>query len=184
MLGRKTKRHPGGTTVTTTTTTTHHPGDAPVGRRGRSAGTTTAKPSLMQRLRGGNAAPRSAATTTQPARKSRFGGGTRKTHAAPATTTAAPRRKTSLGDKVSGAMMKLKGSAEGRPGEKAAARQATTGRPRLEGVPTLCVERQRAYCNIRKLALIEQGAVDAYDWKSHGVSPRLGLLVQYSTIPL
>lgn len=126
VLGRKSRRHPGGTTVTTTTTTTHVPADEPVGRRGRAAGNTT-KPSLMQRLRGGNATQSAATTTARPARKSRFGGGTRTTRAAPATTTAAPRRKTSLGDKVSGAMMKLKGSAEGRPGEKAAGTRRMRG---------------------------------------------------------
>ncbi|KIW52454.1 hypothetical protein PV05_08089 [Exophiala xenobiotica] len=110
----RTRRHPGGTTVTTTTTTTHHPNN---GAAGTGPTTRARKPSLMQRLRG-KTAPRSTATTARPARKSRFGG-TRTTRAtAPATTH--HRRKTSIGDKVSGAMLKLKGSVTRRPGEKAA----------------------------------------------------------------
>ncbi|EXJ77469.1 hypothetical protein A1O3_09695 [Capronia epimyces CBS 606.96] len=113
VLGRKTRHHPGGTTVTTTTTTTHHPGSAGTPARGRAVGT---KPTLMQRLRG-RTAPRAPATTARPARRSRFGGGTRTTRAAPTTT---PRRKTSMSDKVSGAMLKLRGTLTRRPGQKAA----------------------------------------------------------------
>ncbi|KAL2430533.1 hypothetical protein ABEF95_010028 [Exophiala dermatitidis] len=112
VLGRKTRNHGGGTTVTTTTTTTHHPG--PVGtaaapRVGRT------KPTLMQRLRG-RATPRATTTTARPARRSRFGGTRTKRTAV----TATPRRKTSVSDKVSGAMLKLRGTLTRRPGQKAA----------------------------------------------------------------
>jgi hypothetical protein len=99
------RHHAGGTTVTTTTTTVEHP----TGRRTRAAGT---KPTLKQRLFGTKT--RTAAT---PVRTSRRRVGARRT---PATTTAAPRRKTSMSDKVSGAMLKLKGTLTHRPGQKAA----------------------------------------------------------------
>ncbi|OAL32834.1 hypothetical protein AYO20_07791 [Fonsecaea nubica] len=102
VLGRKTKRHAGGTTVTTTTTTTHHPPDAAI----------RTKPTLKQRLMGGT---RTRPTTAAPTRRRRVG--VRRT---PATTRTTPRRKTSIGDKVSGAMLKLKGSLTRRPGQKAA----------------------------------------------------------------
>ncbi|KAF4430946.1 hypothetical protein F53441_13931 [Fusarium austroafricanum] len=62
-------------------------------------------------------------TTTKPRRRGMFGGGGagRRTHA---TTTAAPvhhhQRRPSMKDKVSGALLKLKGSLTRRPGVKAA----------------------------------------------------------------
>ncbi|KAL3424617.1 hypothetical protein PVAG01_03898 [Phlyctema vagabunda] len=90
--------------------------------------TTTARPSLMTRLRGRHANRRTVKTTTvhQPrttaatttTRRSGWGG--RRANR----TTAAPvhhqRRKVSIGDKISGAMLKLKGSLTHRPGVKAA----------------------------------------------------------------
>ncbi|EXJ82023.1 hypothetical protein A1O1_08091 [Capronia coronata CBS 617.96] len=112
VLGRKTRHHPGGTTVTTTTTTTHHPGSTGATARGRAVGI---KQTLMQRLRG-RTTPRATATTPQPARRSRFGG--TRTNRAPVTAT--PRRKTSISDKVSGAMLKLRGTLTSRSGQKAA----------------------------------------------------------------
>jgi hypothetical protein len=57
---------------------------------------------------------------TKPARGSRFGRKSRPVVATTTATTAAPRRKTSVGDKVSGAMLKLKGGMTGKPGVKAA----------------------------------------------------------------
>ncbi|KAK5053702.1 hypothetical protein LTR84_001663 [Exophiala bonariae] len=104
VLGLRSRKHPGGTTVTTTTTTTRHPP-----KHG-----AVAKPTLMQRLRGPRRARAHPATTTR-ARPVRTRRAPRATH-----TTAAPRRKTSIGDKVSGAMMKLRGSLTRRPGVKAA----------------------------------------------------------------
>lgn len=56
-------------------------------------------------------------TTARPVKRSRFGGG--RTRRAPVGT-AAPRRRTSIGDKLSGAMLKLRGSLTGKPGVKAA----------------------------------------------------------------
>jgi len=108
-FGRRT-RAGGGATVTTTTTTVEHPADEVNGRHTRAAGT---KPTLKQRLFG----PRKTrATTATPARRRRAA-----TRRAPVgTTSTAPRRKTSVGDKVSGAMLKLKGSLTRRPGQKAA----------------------------------------------------------------
>ncbi|KIW13233.1 hypothetical protein PV08_08420 [Exophiala spinifera] len=104
-LGKtRSRRHPGGTTVTTTTTTTHHPA-------GTGAGGVARKPTLMQRLRG-RTTPRSTAATGRAPRRTR-----RARAAAPATH---HKRKTSIGDKVSGAMLKLKGTVTHRPGEKAA----------------------------------------------------------------
>lgn len=86
--------------------------------------TTTSKPTLMTRLRGRRANKRTVKTTTvtEPghghtttARRSRWGG--RRSNR----TTVAPvhhKRHVSLGDKISGAMMKLKGSLMHRPGVK------------------------------------------------------------------
>lgn len=130
MAFGRTKRHPGGTTVTTTTTTTHHP--APKHGHGAGHGAVTAKPSFMQRLRARNttprnttAAPRSTRThrshglgthsTPTTAKRSRFG----RTKAAPVATHH-HQRKASIGDKMSGAMLKLRGSLTHRPGVKAA----------------------------------------------------------------
>jgi len=90
--------------------------------------TTTRRPGLLARLRG---APKTVTTThtttttTRRAPRSGFMSG-RKTRRANNynTTTGAPvvhhRRKVSMGDKVSGAMMKLRGSLTRRPGLKAA----------------------------------------------------------------
>ncbi|KIW31747.1 uncharacterized protein PV07_03345 [Cladophialophora immunda] len=108
VLGIKTKRHPGGTTVTTTTTTTHHPPEA----NGRGAPAVRTKPTLKQRLMGGR---RTRANTATPTRRRRVG-----LRRKPATATTTPRRKTSVSDKISGAMLKLKGTLTRRPGQKAA----------------------------------------------------------------
>lgn len=95
------------------------------GRRTRE--TRTTKPTLMTRLKGPNARHKTyktevtrhgghGHTTTAGTTTTRRRYGTRSTRAA------APvhhhRRKPSLGDKISGAMMKMKGSLTGRPGEK------------------------------------------------------------------
>ncbi|KAL1304821.1 hypothetical protein AAFC00_003748 [Neodothiora populina] len=103
------------------------------------ARTTTTKPSLMSRLRNpGNrktTTKRStnpitgSTTTTQTTKETTHphhtaSTTTRRSHATTGTTTATPvhhhRRKTSMGDKVSGAMMKVRGSLTRRPGLKAA----------------------------------------------------------------
>ncbi|KEF51165.1 uncharacterized protein A1O9_12779 [Exophiala aquamarina CBS 119918] len=105
VLGLRSRKHPGGTTVTTTTTTTRHP---------PKHNAHVAKPTLMQRLRGSRRT-HPVSTKARPVRRTRAPRATRATH-----TTAAPRRKTSIGDKVSGAMLKLKGSLTRRPGQKAA----------------------------------------------------------------
>ncbi|KAF2490938.1 hypothetical protein BU16DRAFT_530524 [Lophium mytilinum] len=93
----------------------------------RSTRTTTRKPSLMSRLRGRRSARTArttrhtpATTTTTTTTKT-----TRTTHgghggAGVGTTGVHHRRKVSMGDKVSGAMMKLRGSLTRRPGLKAA----------------------------------------------------------------
>lgn len=82
----------------------------------------------MARLKAKTAARRSTRThhttthtaTTAPKTSRR----SRRTHAPVTTTTAAPvhyhKRKASIGDKISGAMLKLKGSLTHRPGQKAA----------------------------------------------------------------
>lgn len=83
--------------------------------------TTRSKPSLLARLRGAPKTVTTTHTTTTTTRRS-----ARKTKRANNynTTTGAPvqhhRRKVSIGDKVSGAMMKLRGSLTRRPGLKAA----------------------------------------------------------------
>lgn len=110
-MGFKRTHHPDGTTVTTIV---HTPRRAKATRAGAGAGVGpsvgTAKPSMMTRLRA-----RAHNTTARgPTTATRTGGlGTR---------TTAPRqqRKPGVGDKISGAMMKLKGEVERRPGEKAA----------------------------------------------------------------
>jgi hypothetical protein len=94
-------------------------------RRRNQVVTRETKPTLMTRLRGRNANTRTVKTTTtvQPnhghtaghttARRSRWGRSTR---------TAQPvvhhKRHASIGDKISGAMLKLKGSLTHRPGVK------------------------------------------------------------------
>jgi len=90
--------------------------------------TTTRKPGLLSRLRGrGNTT--TTTTTTTTTRKTRRGNRAHAgVHAGPvgvSTTAGAPvhhhhRRRPSMGDKVSGAMMKLRGSLTRRPGLKAA----------------------------------------------------------------
>ncbi|KAJ5301646.1 hypothetical protein PENANT_c002G00170 [Penicillium antarcticum] len=100
-------------------------------RRRNPTVTRTTKPTLMTRLKGRNARSRTVKTTTTT-----HPNGTQATHGTHAThghhghgygattTRTAPahhhRRKASLGDKFSGAMMKLKGSLTHRPGVKAA----------------------------------------------------------------
>ena len=104
-MGVFTRSHqPHGQSVTTTTTTTTHPNGAHA---------TGRKPSLLQRLKGNSH------TTNTHSKSPRV----KKTKAARSNRTSrngVPRRKTSIGDKVSGMMMKIKGSATHRPGEKAA----------------------------------------------------------------
>ncbi|KIW67209.1 hypothetical protein PV04_06476 [Phialophora macrospora] len=115
-FGRSRARHQaGGATVTTTVTTVEHPGPT---TRSRAMGT---KPTLRQRLFGPKTrTPRT--TTATPTRRRHAG--TRRT---PATTTTTPRRKASMSDKVSGAMLKLKGSLTRRPGQKAAGTRRMRG---------------------------------------------------------
>jgi hypothetical protein len=84
---------------------------------------STAHPSLKTRLLGGGAThrtntrrtPNTTTTTTTTTKTTRH-------HGAHGATAAAPvhhhKRKPSMGDKVSGAMLKLKGSLTGRPGVK------------------------------------------------------------------
>jgi hypothetical protein len=81
---------------------------------------STARPSLKTRIMGPKRATRAhPVTTTTTTTKT-----TRTTHAGHGHATAAPvhhhKRKTTMGDKVSGALMKLRGSLTGRPGVKAA----------------------------------------------------------------
>ncbi|KAJ5219552.1 hypothetical protein N7468_008756, partial [Penicillium chermesinum] len=77
--------------------------------------TTTTKPSMMTRLRGHNTKHKTVKTTTKTAPKPRSkktNYGIHKTHH--------HKRKPTIGDKVSGAMLKMKGSLTHRPGVKAA----------------------------------------------------------------
>ncbi|KAK8168023.1 hypothetical protein IWX90DRAFT_483838 [Phyllosticta citrichinensis] len=88
---------------------------------------TTSKPGLMARLRGHkNITTTTTTTTTRKTRSHR--NPTRRTGH---TTTAAPvhhhKRRPSLKDKVSGAMLKLKGAVTRRPGEKAAGTRRMRG---------------------------------------------------------
>ncbi|EAW15341.1 uncharacterized protein ACLA_060080 [Aspergillus clavatus NRRL 1] len=96
-------------------------------RRPATTTTRTSKPSLMTRLKGPGARSRTVKTKTTTTRHGGAHTGTR--HGAAYTgsrhhATTAPahhhRRKVSLGDKVSGAMLKLKGSLTHRPAVKAA----------------------------------------------------------------
>lgn len=88
--------------------------------------TTTRKPSLLARLRGAPKTTTTTHTTTTTTRRSPrtgiLGGRKNKRTNNYNTTTGAPvqhhRRKVSMGDKVSGAMMKLRGSLTRRPGLK------------------------------------------------------------------
>ncbi|KAJ5885484.1 hypothetical protein N7495_009994 [Penicillium taxi] len=103
--------------------------------RSRPTTTRTSKPTLMTRLRGPYARKKTVKVTTEThPSHSRHGYGTTShpghTRRGYGTTTHAGRgygttahhhhRKASLGDKVSGAMLKLRGSLTGRPGVKAA----------------------------------------------------------------
>jgi hypothetical protein len=98
----------------------------------RSANTTTAKPSLLGRLKGNN---HTTTTTTKHTTNPITGSHTTKTtkvengaghHASHHTgtagtttgTTRVQKRKPTIGDKVSGAMMNLKGTVTGKPGVK------------------------------------------------------------------
>ncbi|KAK2625102.1 hypothetical protein QTJ16_005471 [Diplocarpon rosae] len=88
--------------------------------------TRTTKPTLMTRLRGRNAKTRTTKTTTtvesgtqRPVRTSRWGGN-RRTAAHATTSVVHHKRHVTMGEKISGAIMKLKGSLTGRPGVKAA----------------------------------------------------------------
>lgn len=75
------------------------------------------KPSLMSRLRPRRHPPRShhtATTTSTPVHRGRF---SRRVRAEPVHH---QHRKPSIGDKISGAMLKLKGTIERKPGKKAA----------------------------------------------------------------
>lgn len=87
---------------------------------------TTARPSLKTRLLGGGGAthrtntrrtPHTTTTTTTTTKTTRHNG---VGHGATAAPVHHHKRKASMGDKVSGAMLKLKGSLTGRPGVKAA----------------------------------------------------------------
>ncbi|EED21284.1 conserved hypothetical protein [Talaromyces stipitatus ATCC 10500] len=103
------------------------------GRRTRT--TRTTKPTLMTRLKGPNARHKTyktevtrhghGSTTTTGATRRRRG------YNHHTTTRTAPahhhRRRPSLGDKISGAMMRLKGSLTGRPAEKAAGTRRMRG---------------------------------------------------------
>ncbi|KAJ5726984.1 hypothetical protein N7493_006011 [Penicillium malachiteum] len=87
--------------------------------RGRTTRTTrTTKPTLMTRLRGPNARTQTVKTTTktEPVTSHR----TNRRHGGMTTGTHHHKRKVTFGDKVSGAMLKMKGSITRRPGVKAA----------------------------------------------------------------
>ncbi|KAG4436416.1 hypothetical protein IFR05_008109 [Cadophora sp. M221] len=94
-------------------------------RRNNATVTRTTKPTLMTRLRGRNAKTRTTKTTTtvepgRPVRASRWGGNRRTAAHHTTTPVVRQRRHATIGDKISGAMMKLKGSLTRRPGVKAA----------------------------------------------------------------
>ncbi|OGE55863.1 hypothetical protein PENARI_c003G04999 [Penicillium arizonense] len=105
-------------------------------RRRNATVTRTSKPTLMTRLKGRNARSRTVKTTTTVQPNTHATHATHSTHGhhghhghhgrgyGATTTRTAPthhhRRKASLGDKVSGAMLKLKGSLTHRPAVKAA----------------------------------------------------------------
>ncbi|TGO49539.1 hypothetical protein BCON_0207g00080 [Botryotinia convoluta] len=91
--------------------------------------TVTTKPSLLSRLRGAKTHRRTYENTTTHSthhRKQRTWGGRRR-----AGVTAQPvhhhHRKPSVGDKISGALLKLRGSLTGRPGLKAAGTRRMRG---------------------------------------------------------
>ncbi|CZS90306.1 uncharacterized protein RAG0_01432 [Rhynchosporium agropyri] len=113
-------------------------------RRSNATVTRTTKPTLLTRLRGRNAKSKTVKTTTtvepgatRPVRASRWGGNRRTAathttgHSHATHTTHAPvvrqRRHATIGDKISGAMMKIKGSLTRRPGVKAAGTRRMNG---------------------------------------------------------
>ncbi|TVY33106.1 hypothetical protein LOCC1_G008003, partial [Lachnellula occidentalis] len=83
--------------------------------------TRTTKPTLMTRLRGRNANTRTVKTTTRVEPVTHHHHATHTTHTrGRAQPVHHHKRRVSVGDKVSGAMMKLRGSLTRRPGLKAA----------------------------------------------------------------
>lgn len=89
--------------------------------------TTTSQPSLLGKLTGGR--KRTTTRTTKPTTSRRTGAGVHKTHGtgthahgthAAHGATHHQQRRPGIGDKVSGALMKVKGSLTGRSGQKAA----------------------------------------------------------------
>ncbi|KAI5844080.1 hypothetical protein BZA05DRAFT_476942 [Tricharina praecox] len=85
----------------------------------------TRKPSLLSRL----TRPRPATATRAPRARRTYGRKPRTVLNAPATTTVTHhhRRKPSMGDRISGALLKLKGTLTGRPGQKAAGTRRMRG---------------------------------------------------------
>ncbi|OJJ50763.1 hypothetical protein ASPZODRAFT_255053 [Penicilliopsis zonata CBS 506.65] len=90
--------------------------------RSRKTTTRTTKPSLMTRLRGPNARTKTykTTTTTTTSKSNRRRGQKRADESVLPHRHHHQKRKVTLGDKLSGAMLKMKGSLTGRPGEKAA----------------------------------------------------------------
>ncbi|KAH7061444.1 hypothetical protein B0J12DRAFT_736572 [Macrophomina phaseolina] len=86
----------------------------------RKTRTTTRKPGIMSRLRGRRNGTTTTTTTTTTRKTTTTGG--RRTGV-----THHHKRKPSLKDKVSGAMLKLKGTVTRRPGEKAAGTRRMRG---------------------------------------------------------
>ncbi|KAF3901345.1 hypothetical protein ABW21_db0201281 [Orbilia brochopaga] len=101
-------------------------------RSSRPVGTTyvrasRSKPSLLDRLTGRRRVVHTTARATKPRRERRRRGhhsSSRYAHSEPVYVTAAPahhyRRKPTLGDKISGIIMRIRGTLTGRPGLKAA----------------------------------------------------------------
>ncbi|KAF4314231.1 hypothetical protein SLS57_001556 [Botryosphaeria dothidea] len=88
----------------------------------RKTRTTARKPGIMSRLRGRRNGAATTTTTTTTKKTTTTGG----RHAG-VTTGHHHKRKPSLKDKVSGAMLKLKGTMTRRPGEKAAGTRRMRG---------------------------------------------------------
>merc|ERR1711977_702908 len=106
---------------------THHHQQIQLPPRTLSSFIRITKPTLMTRLRGRNARTKTTKTTTtvqpgaaRPVRASRWGGNRRTAAHHTTTPVVRQRRHATIGDKISGAMMKLKGSLTRRPGVKAA----------------------------------------------------------------
>ncbi|KAI9054119.1 hypothetical protein LZ554_001290 [Drepanopeziza brunnea f. sp. 'monogermtubi'] len=93
--------------------------------------TRTTKPTLMTRLRGRNAKTRTTKTTTTVetvnARPVRTSHRTAGHHTHTTTTAVRQKRRVTLGDKISGAIMKIKGSLTRKPGLKAAGTRRMNG---------------------------------------------------------